>query len=81
MRYPFIICYDIVSDRERRQVFTRLSAKGRALQKSVFLVRMMPKEATRFEAQLTGLISPGDSILVVPVQRDTSLSGPVSRVI
>jgi CRISPR-associated endonuclease Cas2 len=81
MRRPFIICYDIVSDRERRQVFTKLSAQGHALQKSVFLVRMMPKEAAQFEGQLTRMISPGDSILVVPVQQKVSLSGPMSHVI
>lgn len=81
MRRPFIICYDIASDRQRRRVFSKLSCKGYAAQRSVFLLRMAPAEAPRLEAQLTQMISPGDSVLVLPVLQDASLPEFQPRVV
>ena len=76
MRKPHLVCYDIADDKARRRAFGMLKARGRALQKSVFLVRLSGREISRLEAKLHRLSGPGDAILVVRIHESVSLPRP-----
>ncbi|MGR3467490.1 MAG: CRISPR-associated endonuclease Cas2 [Shimia sp.] len=81
MRRPHIVAYDIADDRARRRIFKRLDARGTALQRSVFLLRLTPRAARSFEAELRAQVSRGDRILVVAVAEDPALPRPEALIV
>lgn len=76
VRAPHLVCYDIASDKARRRAFKMLGAQGRALQRSVFLVRLDSRCATALENELREMIGPGDAILVARLASAEGLPMP-----
>ncbi len=62
----FTVAYDISSDKIRTNVFKRLKKSGKAVQKSVFILKLGKKERQLIETFLRGVIEDGDSYLVIP---------------
>jgi len=67
------VSYDIVSDKTRRKVVKVLEGVGNRVQKSVYFCDLDGRASERLEMELTRLLGPADSALIVCVEARSPL--------
>lgn len=57
MRNRYLVCYDICEPKRLRQTYRKMRGFGEALQYSVFLCELSPKERAIMLSELDGIIN------------------------
>ena len=66
MRNRFLVCYDICEPKRLRKTYQKMRGYGEALQYSVFLCELSPKEKAIMMAELDSIINHAeDSIMTI----------------